>query len=313
MTIQKSRPVHVQQVSVKSLLIEVVNGDYNLSPARQRGFVWNDKDQESFLKGMILNPQLETFFASNIILTKASNGGYEVADGKQRLTTILYNLGVSREILNIPTKRKMYEGLTEHEVAYLKDIYIPVIMLDSSIDDVFPLVNLQKKLEDWDRDRGSLSNIASFAIDYSYLFEKFFGKGKKLQPSVASTLTVALMGGAPEKASKFGFGAMWKECLLNPNIDPMFTPREQDRVLEILNDFLEKVGDIDKQPKCGTGFVIYFLAELFKQGYVSDRAVEKFKETLYVPRKEFLETNGGFNRSGEHKGTRNNVLEAFYH
>lgn len=73
--------------SLKSFLDMYAEGDYDFDPEYQRGTVWTKEQKQAFIKALMIGKaEIQPVFIRN---PKKREGGLEVLDGKQRLTTIL--------------------------------------------------------------------------------------------------------------------------------------------------------------------------------------------------------------------------------
>ena len=80
------KPLHM---SFKSLYRKYAEGQLDLEPAYQRGFVWTAAQQEAYLLGLFretatIEPTLVQYYKDD-----SPDEIYEVLDGKQRLTTLI--------------------------------------------------------------------------------------------------------------------------------------------------------------------------------------------------------------------------------
>ena len=73
--------------SLESFLDMYAEGEYDFDPDYQRGLVWTKEQKQAFIKALMIGKaEIQPIFIRN---PKKREGGLEVLDGKQRLTTIL--------------------------------------------------------------------------------------------------------------------------------------------------------------------------------------------------------------------------------
>ena len=73
--------------SLESFLDMYAEGEYDFDPEYQRGLVWAKEQKQAFVKALMIGKaEIQPVFIQN---PKKREGGLEVLDGKQRLTTIL--------------------------------------------------------------------------------------------------------------------------------------------------------------------------------------------------------------------------------
>ena len=73
--------------SLENFLDMYAEGEYDFDPEYQRGLVWTKEQKQAFIKALMIGKaEIQPVFIRN---PKKREGGLEVLDGKQRLTTIL--------------------------------------------------------------------------------------------------------------------------------------------------------------------------------------------------------------------------------
>ncbi|NLL63116.1 MAG: DUF262 domain-containing protein [Ruminococcaceae bacterium] len=82
---KEERKLYVDKVdkSTSDLFRMIIEGELNLQPDYQRGFVWDKKTMSKFIESLLLSIPIPTIF-----LAENNDDTFEVIDGQQRLTTI---------------------------------------------------------------------------------------------------------------------------------------------------------------------------------------------------------------------------------
>ena len=109
--------------SIESLIFKYYNFGIDLDPDYQRGYVWAKKDKEDLIDSIFNNISLGKF-ALNHLSDKVWNEkgmGYEIVDGKQRLSTLL-EFYENR----FPYKGYYYNDLSNQDRRTFKDAKIAV-------------------------------------------------------------------------------------------------------------------------------------------------------------------------------------------
>jgi len=135
----------------------------NLSPAFQRGHVWNLMTRRKLVRNIVLGKPIPAVFLYKEAL--GSKYSYNILDGKQRLESIILFIADDRSDLRIdkwsryffgaehlkaarfgvelPLKRRPFSKLTDEEVRDFREYSIPTIEIsleeDTSLDEVITL------------------------------------------------------------------------------------------------------------------------------------------------------------------------------
>jgi hypothetical protein len=96
--------ITTKSFSLRDVVDQIKDGDIDLAPDFQRGYVWKDRQRTRLIESILLGIPLPAFY-----FNQASDGKYQVVDGVQRLSTI--SLFMRDE-----------HRLTAHDLEYMSDL-----------------------------------------------------------------------------------------------------------------------------------------------------------------------------------------------
>ena len=116
-------------------------GEYDFDPEYQRGLVWTKEQKQAFIKALMIGKaEIQPIFIRN---PKKREGGLEVLDGKQRLTTILEYVRGEFEVEGF-----YYKDLNSSDIQifnYTPMVYTEIKYYDNKVG--LTMMSIEQKIE----------------------------------------------------------------------------------------------------------------------------------------------------------------------
>lgn len=253
---------------VKTLTInELLNKDKYIIPIYQRNYAWGDDEISLLIQDLWNAKNKNNYYIGSLVIYKRGNGGLEVIDGQQRLTTltlIMHYLKSDTFVRNV-----YFEHRNDSDDALEN--------LDSdSIPDVFKnALKSIKKYWETDRTKEERMNLAEFLqenvkiirtevpedTDLNHYFEIMNTRGEQLEKH--EIIKAALMEVLDTDSERSIFAKIWDACSdmsryvvigINQSLrENIFGKNWGNTIPKKFNEIIENIADTEKTQHSDNG------------------------------------------------------------